>query len=87
MVAFGSTTAPGFKIVIHSQGWDAEHKIACHFATFHAKHTGPGGPVEPTNKEMATDYAYFVFMNDEGMCTKISKVWNDVWAMKQIGWM
>lgn len=86
MVAFGGTTVPGFKIDQHSLGWDPERKIASHFATFIATHTGPGGPVEPTNKTLHTEYAYFVYMNDEGKCTKMRKVWNDGHAFKEVGW-
>jgi hypothetical protein len=87
MAAFGSITAPGFTVDIHSIGWDSEHKVASFFATFNATHTGPGGPVEPTNKTMHSDYAYFVYMNEDGKCSKMSKVWNDAHALQQIGWV
>lgn len=87
MAAFGSTTAPDFKVDIHNFSWNPEKKIATHFATFHCTHTGPGGPVEPTNKMMHTEYVYIVYMNDDDKCYKIHKVWNDGWAMRQVGWM
>eukprot|EP00545_Synedropsis_sp_CCMP1620_P014374 CAMPEP_0119016102 /NCGR_PEP_ID=MMETSP1176-20130426/11815_1 /TAXON_ID=265551 /ORGANISM="Synedropsis recta cf, Strain CCMP1620" /LENGTH=143 /DNA_ID=CAMNT_0006969429 /DNA_START=432 /DNA_END=863 /DNA_ORIENTATION=+ len=86
MAAFGGTTVPGFTVDVHSIGWDAERKVASFFATFNATHTGPGGPVEPTNKTMNTDYAYFVFMNEDAKCFKMQKVWNDGFAMRQVGW-
>jgi hypothetical protein len=43
--------------------------------------------VEPTNKEMHTDYVYVIKKNAEGKNTAMTKVWNDGYAMKQVGWM
>lgn len=54
-------------------------------AVFHGTHTGEGGPVAPTGKEIASDYA--CVMTFEG--TKIShvtKIWNDLRARKTLGW-
>ena len=56
-------------------------------ATYHAKHTGDGGPVPPTNKEMHTQYVYFLKMDEDNKLESMRKVWNDTWALKEIGWM
>ena len=51
---------------LHASSWDEGTRIATFFATYHAKHTGDGGPVPPTNKETHTDYVYAVIMNSDG---------------------
>lgn len=86
MVGIGNTTAPGFTIDKHCSAWDEDNNIAIHYATFHATHTGEGGPVPPTNKSMHTDYVYFVEVNGENKVVKMKKVWNDGFAFKQVGW-
>jgi hypothetical protein len=56
-------------------------------ATFHATHSGEGGPVPPTGKETHTHYVYFLTMNDDDKVEKMVKVWNAPWAMTELGWM
>ena len=50
MAAFGGVTAPGATYDLHTSSYDPETKTAVFFATYHAKHTGEGGPVPPPNK-------------------------------------
>ncbi|MCK5441294.1 MAG: hypothetical protein KAJ23_05340 [Maribacter sp.] len=57
------------------------------FATYHAKHTGEGGPVPPIQKETHSHYAYFLTMNEDNLVEKMVKVWNAPWALKELGWM
>lgn len=33
-----------------------------------------------------TDYVYATTMNDDGKVTKIFKVWNVTWTLKELGW-
>lgn len=85
--AFGTITAPGATYELHLGCFDETTRKAVFSATYHAKHTGEGGPVEPTNKEMHTDYVYVLDMNAEDKITGMTKIWNDGFALKQIGWM
>jgi hypothetical protein len=87
MKAFGTTTAPGATYELHAGSFDEKTRKAVFFATYHAKHTGAGGPVEPTNKEMHSDYVYVLDMNSDNKVTAMTKIWNDGFAMKQVGWM
>ena len=83
---FGSVTAPGAKYELHSSSYDDATRTAVFFATYHAKHTGEGGPVPPTGKETHTHYVYCVTMDDSGKVEKMVKIWNAPWAMKELGW-
>jgi predicted ester cyclase len=54
-------------------------------AVFHGTHTGEGGPVAPTGKAAATDYVYV--MDFEGdKIRHMTKIWNDGYALKMLGW-
>ncbi len=87
MAGFGSVTAPGATYDLHTSSYDEEARTAVFFATFHAKHTGEGGPVPPTQKETHTDYVYILTMNADNKVERMVKVWNAPWAMKELGWM
>ncbi|HET8670739.1 MAG TPA: nuclear transport factor 2 family protein [Candidatus Saccharimonadales bacterium] len=87
MAGIGKITAPGATYDLHTASFDEATNTAVFFATYHARHTGEGGPVPPTNKETHTDYVYVLTMNDEGKVARMVKVWNAPWAMKELGWM
>src|ERR1700754_308063 len=55
------------------------------FAIFHGTHTGEGGPVPPTGKSTNTEYVY-VMDFDGGKIRHMTKIWNDVIIMRQLGW-
>lgn len=71
---------------LHASGWDEENRAATFFATFHGRHSGEGGPVPPTNREMKSHYVFVLFMNGDGRVERMVKVWNAAWAMEQLGW-
>lgn len=54
-------------------------------AKFHGTHTGVGGPVAPTGKSVASDYAY-VIQFDGDKVSHMTKIWNDVHALRALGW-
>lgn len=54
-------------------------------AVFHGTHTGPGGPVPATGKEVCADYVYQMDF-DGGRIKHMTKVWNDAISMQQLGW-
>lgn len=87
MAGLGTITAPGATYDLHVSAYDEASKTAVFFATYHAKHTGEGGPVPPTNKETHSHYVYFLTMNDDGKVKSMVKVWNAPWAMKELGWI
>ena len=64
---------------------DEKRGSICAAATFHATHTGEGGPVPPTHKSVATEYCYVIRFDGEKI-SHMTKIWNDGFAMKQAGW-
>ncbi len=87
MAGFAENVVPGSSYEIHTSAYDDASKTAIFFATFTGKHTGDGGPIPPTNKETNTHYVYILSMNDDNKITKMQKVWNAPWALKELGWM
>jgi hypothetical protein len=81
-----SSIAPGASYDLHTSSYDEENKAAVFFATYHAKHTGEGGPVPPTQKETHSQYVYILTMNEDNKVAKMVKVWNAPWALKELGW-
>lgn len=56
------------------------------YAVFRGTHTGEGGPVPPTGKQVEADYVYI--MEFEGNRIRhMTKVWNDAISLQQLGWM
>lgn len=74
--AIPCTAAPGTR----------PNSAATFVATFHATHKGDGGPIAPTNKATNTDYVYSVKMNGDGKVTAMTKIWNDGFALAELGW-
>ena len=86
MVNFKANICPDASFTVKSVAWDEERKKACHFAVFHCTHTGEGGPCPATNKHADTEYSYEMEMNGEGQVVSMVKIWNDGYALKQLGW-
>jgi hypothetical protein len=80
------TFAPGATYDLHSCSYDEENRVAVFFATIHAKHTGEGGPVPPTQKETHSQYVYALTMNTDDKVASMVKIWNAPWALKELGW-
>lgn len=55
------------------------------FSVFHGTHTGEGGPIPPTGKSTASDYVYVLQFDGEKFA-HMTKIWNDVEALKELGW-
>jgi hypothetical protein len=86
MYGFGTVTAPEAKYELHASAFDEANNTAIFFATYHAKHTGEGGPVPPTGKETHSQYVYAVTMDDAGKVSRMTKIWNPTWALSELGW-
>lgn len=65
---------------------DPERNSVVASAVFRGTHTGPGGPVPPTGKQVETDYVY-VMQFDGDRIRHMTKIWNDGIGLKQLGWM
>jgi len=87
MHGFGTVTAAGATYELHTSSYDEDSRTAVFFATYHARHTGEGGPVPPTNKETASHYVYVIVMNDDDKVASMTKIWNASWAMRELGWI
>lgn len=55
-------------------------------AVFKGTNTGDGGPVAPTGKSTASDYAYIIEF-EAGKVSRMTKIWNDGFALTELGWM
>jgi predicted ester cyclase len=55
------------------------------YAVFRGTHTGEGGPVPPTGKSVEADYVY-VMQFDGDKIRHMTKIWNDVFTLQQLGW-
>ena len=87
MHGIGTVTAPGASYTLHTASWDEDARSAVFFATYHATHTGEGGPVAPTNRSVDSHYVYVVRMGDAGKVAQLTKIWNAPWAMRALGWI
>ncbi|WP_394729347.1 ester cyclase [Altererythrobacter sp. GH1-8] len=66
-------------------GVDQERSAIAAAAVFHATHTEEGGPVPPTGKSVSSDYCYFIKF-EAGKVVHMTKIWNDVQALRAAGW-
>ena len=87
MKGFGTITVPGATYDLHSASYDEDSRTATFFATYHATHTGDGGPVDPTGKETHSHYVYSLQMDENDKVSSMTKIWNAPWAMRELGWM
>ena len=63
---------------------DDQRQVVTAFAVFHGTHT-VDGPVPATNKTVAADYVYAMHFKGDKI-THMTKIWNDVHSLKQLGW-
>jgi len=68
-----------------SFGVDEDRGSVCAAATFKATHSGDGGPVAPTGKSTASHYCYVIEFRD-GKVSHVTKIWNDAFAFRELGW-
>lgn len=81
-----STVLPDAGYEIRSFATDHERENVCAYAVFSGTHTGEGGPVPPTGKHTDTDYVYVMQFQD-GKISHMTKIWNSMWAMRELGWL
>lgn len=86
MQAVGQGPLVGCSYRIVGSAFDESTDTALFFGKFTGKHTGDGGPVDPTGKETTTDYVYAVTVNEDDKVSHMVKIWNAPWALKELGW-
>ena len=79
------TPLPDGRYDLKAFATDPDRHSVIGFAVFHATHTGEGGPVAPTGKSVAADYAY-VMTFDGDKIRHMTKLWNDVQTLRALGW-
>jgi predicted ester cyclase len=80
------TPLPDARYELRCFAVDDERKNVSAYAVFRASHTGDGGPVPPTGKQLEADYVY-VMQFDGDKIRHMTKIWNDGISLKQLGWM
>lgn len=65
---------------------DAERATVVAAAVFSGTQTGEGGPVAPTGKSVVSEYVY-VIKFDGDKISHMTKIWNDVHALRGLGWV
>ncbi|MEM1288705.1 MAG: nuclear transport factor 2 family protein [Pseudomonadota bacterium] len=63
---------------------DSERGIVSAFAVFHGTHS-VDGPVPATGNTVAADYVYAMEFDGDKI-SHVTKIWNDVHSLKQLGW-
>ena len=79
------TPVPDGRYVLKAFAFDETLGTAVAAAEFHGTQTGEGGPVPPTGKSVVSDYAY-VIQFDGDKISHMTKIWNDVHALRGLGW-
>ena len=79
------TPIPDASYEVRSFAVDEQRNNVAAFAVFRGTNTGQG-PVPPTGKSLEADYVY-VMDFDNGQIKHVTKIWNDVASLRQLGWM
>ena len=79
------TTVPDGSYEVRSFAVDEERQNVAAYGVFRGTHTGEGGPVPPTGKQIEADYVY-VMQFDGDKIRHMTKIWNDGISLKQLGW-
>lgn len=79
------TPVPDGSYEVKSFAVDEERQNVAVYAVFRGTHTGEGGPVAPTGKKVEGDYVY-VMQFEGDKIRHLTKIWNDVISLKQLGW-
>lgn len=79
------TPVPDGRYVMKAFAVDEARNAVVAVAEFHGTQTGEGGPVAPTGKTVVSDYAYVMEFDGEKI-RHMTKIWNDVHALRGLGW-
>jgi hypothetical protein len=79
------TPLPDGRYELTGFAMDEARGTAIATAVFHGTHTGEGGPVPPTQRAAASDYAYVMRFEGDRIA-HMTKIWNDVQGLRGLGW-
>lgn len=79
------TAVPDGTAEIRALGVDEVRASVAIYGIFRGTHTGEGGPVPPTGRSVEADYVYVLEFEGETV-RRMTKVWNDVISLQQLGW-
>ena len=80
------TPIPDASYEVRSFAVDEDRNSVAAYGVFNGTHTGDGGPIAPTGKSVSADYVY-VMEFDGDRIRHMTKIWNDAFSLKQLGWM
>ena len=80
------TPMPDGRYELRSFAVDEARNNVAAYGVFRGTHTGEGGPVSPTGKRVEADYVYVMEFEGDRI-RHMTKIWNDVISLKQLGWM
>lgn len=80
------TPVPDGRYEVRSFAVDEDRNNVTAYGVFRGTHTGEGGPVPPTGKQVEADYVYVMDFDGERI-RHMTKIWNDGVSLKQLGWM
>lgn len=79
------TPIPDAHYELKSFSLDEKRSVVTAFAVFKGTQTGPGPVDPPTQKSVAADYVYAMEFDGDRI-RHITKIWNDVHSLRQLGW-
>ncbi len=77
---------PDLRPEIKASSTDEKNNSVSVFAVVHGTQTGEGGPVPPTGNKVAAEYVYVIDFDGDKI-KHMTKVWNDGYTLKQLGWV
>ncbi len=80
------TLLPDAHYELRSFAADTDRNNVIAYAVFHGTHTGQGGPVPPTGRQVSTDYVYVMQFDAGQKIAHMTKIWNARLALKELGW-
>jgi hypothetical protein len=78
------TPIPDMRPDIRGFGVDDGRNTAVVYSVVHGTQSGDG-PVPPTGKTLAADYVYAMEFDGDKI-RHMTKIWNDVHSLRQLGW-
>lgn len=79
------TPMPDAGYELKSLATDEDRQTVISYAVFSGTHTGEGGPVPPTGENTQTDYVYAMEFDGDKI-RHVTKIWNDGFALRGLGW-
>lgn len=79
------TVIPDGRYELKSFATDEDRQNVAAYGIFYGTHTGEGGPCPPTGKKTSADYVY-VMQFEGDKIAGLTKIWNDVQTVRELGW-